>query len=607
MRVHVTAAVALLAASPVAIPDATAAAPKPHNVIIYVADGLRYGIVNPETAPAIAALRAEGVDFAASHSLFPTITTPNASAIATGHKLGDTGNFGNTVFAGTPPLPTTGGSLVVGLENDANLGAMNDRFAGDYLGRDTLLAVAHAAGFSTAAIGKTGPTAIQDVTARDGKTTLIIDDLAGTPTGLPLPPEIVKAIADAGLAPSPPSRAENAQAGTAKMPGTKVPNTIQQDWMIGLATKVLLPRYKASKAPFAMVIWSRDPDSTQHNQGDSLNSAEPGINGPTSMAGIRNADSGLARLRASLKTLGLDKTTNIVVTADHGFSTVWKQSTTSASTRFNYPDVPAGFLPPGFLGVDLSLALGLPLFEPNGMTVSPGEGVHPRFNSAVLGADPKSPEVVVGANGGADEIWLPTAKAKDWAAKIAAFLTTQDYTGALFVDDALGSIPGALPLSAIGMVGDARTPRPSMVISFRSLAGTCANVENCALDIADTELQQGQGTHGSMSRANTRNFMAAAGPDFKKGFVDPIPVSNADWAQTLAQVLGLKLPVGGMVPGRVMSEALARGKTLASEDHVSRSEPAANGFVTVLNWRSVGTTAYYDAAGAPGRAVGLKP
>ena len=72
----------------------------PRNVIIFVADGLRSHSVTPETAPALAAVRSEGVDFANSHSLYPTVTTANGSAIATGHLLGDTGDFGNTVYAG---------------------------------------------------------------------------------------------------------------------------------------------------------------------------------------------------------------------------------------------------------------------------------------------------------------------------------------------------------------------------------------------------------------------------------------------------------------------------------------------------------------------------
>jgi len=35
------------------------------------------------------------------------------------------------------------------------------------------------------------------------------------------------------------------------------------------------------------------------------------------------------------------------------------------------------------------------------------------------------------------------------------------------------------------------------------------------------------------------------------------------------------------------------------------SEPASDGLVTVLDMQTVGTTRYFDAAGFPGRTVGL--
>ena len=72
---------------------------KPHNIIIFVADGLRYGSVEPGNMPNMARLKSEGVDFTNSHSLYPTVTTVNASAIATGHGIGDTGDFGNTLWS----------------------------------------------------------------------------------------------------------------------------------------------------------------------------------------------------------------------------------------------------------------------------------------------------------------------------------------------------------------------------------------------------------------------------------------------------------------------------------------------------------------------------
>jgi len=55
----------------------------PHNVILFVPDGLRGRIVSPETAPAMAEVRDNGVNFKNSHSMFPTFTTANASANTT--------------------------------------------------------------------------------------------------------------------------------------------------------------------------------------------------------------------------------------------------------------------------------------------------------------------------------------------------------------------------------------------------------------------------------------------------------------------------------------------------------------------------------------------
>jgi arylsulfatase A-like enzyme len=70
------------------------------NVIIFVADGLRYGSVNPQDTPALYGIRKRGVDFQNGHALFPTFTTANASAIATGHAFGDTADCSNTIYAG---------------------------------------------------------------------------------------------------------------------------------------------------------------------------------------------------------------------------------------------------------------------------------------------------------------------------------------------------------------------------------------------------------------------------------------------------------------------------------------------------------------------------
>ena len=73
-----------LALAVVGLQLTAAGAEPPHNVILFVPDGLRALKVTPETAPAMAALRDRGVNFKNPHSLFPTFTTANASAMATG-------------------------------------------------------------------------------------------------------------------------------------------------------------------------------------------------------------------------------------------------------------------------------------------------------------------------------------------------------------------------------------------------------------------------------------------------------------------------------------------------------------------------------------------
>ncbi|HEY5130511.1 MAG TPA: alkaline phosphatase family protein, partial [Bradyrhizobium sp.] len=80
----------------------------PRNLILFVPDGLRGQIVTPQTAPAMAEVRDKGVNFRNSHSLFPTFTTANASAMATGHYLGDTGDFSNTIYTGYPVAHANG-------------------------------------------------------------------------------------------------------------------------------------------------------------------------------------------------------------------------------------------------------------------------------------------------------------------------------------------------------------------------------------------------------------------------------------------------------------------------------------------------------------------
>ena len=258
----------------------------------------------------------------------------------------------------------------------------------------------------------------------------------------------------------------------------------------------------------------------------------------------------------------------------------------------------------GFLALDLAKALDLPLFDPNDKNAPVGDNAHPKAGNGVLGKDPTKPDLVVATNGGSDLIYLPN-RDKKLAERTIKALLEQDYVSGLFVDDKLGRFPGTLPMSEISLKGKAVTPNPSIVVNFRSYVEGCNEPTNCSVEVADTVLRQGQGMHGSFGRGDTLNFMAAIGPDFKAGYVDALPVSNADVGMTAAQLLGLHAEANGGLEGRVMSEALPNGITPKAVEAKIVSKPAANGLVTVVKYQRVLTQRYFDVAGFPGRSVGL--
>jgi arylsulfatase A-like enzyme len=625
------------------------------NIVIFVADGLRPGSVSAEDTPTMAALREAGVSFVNSHALFPTFTTPNASAIATGHYLGDTGDFSNAVYAGyrlfdtgnfrLPPASST-----PFIESDPVLGDLDDHFEGNFLGEDSLLALARERGYSTAAIGKLGPVAIQDVTQlspRQGRfatpQTIIIDDAtgAGAADGTdgnapPLDREVVAALESADLPLVTPARQQ--PTGTSRLPGVRNANFVQQNYFIAATTRAVLPLLKRRGKPFVLLYWSRDPDGTQHNQGDSLNALRPGINGSSSRAAVRNADDNLRQILEFVRSdAQLAANTDIFVTSDHGFATISKHdidaqghATASPAAHTRYPDVPAGFLPPGFLAIDLARLLHEPLYDSDrigndtrGNAVYERVSTHPVVGNAVIGGtgaalDRTDAQVIVAANGGSDLIYLPNGE-RALARRIVALIAAVDYVGALFVDDQYGAIPGALPLSSIALEGDARLPRPALVVAFKTFlleplaAAQAYNPLQHAVQIADTSLQQGQGMHGSFGRDNTYNFMAAIGPDFKQHYTDALPVSNADIAPTLMRLLELRARTRGTLLGRVLEESL-EGRTAAggtAQRCRALSSPAADGRRTVLEYQRLNARLYLDQAqfrrAAAGEVSGCGP
>jgi hypothetical protein len=57
--------------------------------------------------------------------------------------------------------------------------------------------------------------------------------------------------------------------------------------------------------------------------------------------------------------------------------------------------------------------------------------------------------------------------------------------------------------------------------------------------------------------------------------------------------------------GRVMSEALPNGIIPKAADGTIVSKPASNGLQTIVKFQHVSSQRYFDAAGFPGRTVGI--
>jgi len=633
---------------------------KGRNVIIFVADGLRNTSVSETDTPTMFRIRTEGVYFRNSYSLFPTFTMANASAIATGHYLGDTGNFSNVIYTGYPIFESlnfgrTAGTVTPFLEDNQRLADLDSHFGGNFLNQTTLLALARKHGYRTAVVGKVGPAAIQDIEeyqpfrhefrAPEG---VVIDDstgkegLPGHRSGLPLPPEIEAALAAAKMSTVAPDRSNgcgktdecnNGYAGSNAKRGTAAANTRQQQYFADTVTKAILPTFVKSGKPFLVVFWSRDPDGTQHYQGDSLNTLTPGINGETSRRALKNVDDNLKQILDYVTAdAKLRANTDVLVTSDHGFATISRHEidsvmhvTQSHSATYQYRldsgdvlEIPKGYLPTGFLAIDLARALGMKLYDPD-KPISKGNRIvgyeevdptisqptatvaqRPSIGNGLIGSNVHLPDgsdakVIVAAYGGSDLIYVPDSDVSR-VRVIVDFLTRQDYVGGIFVDgDRYANVPGTLPMRAIGLVGSTPLPRPAVVVSFKVFYLEPGNLQS-AVQISDSNLQEGQGMHGGFGRDSTFNNMAAIGPDFKAHYIDFSPVSNADIPATVEYILNLELPSRRHLRGRVLREAFKGGPAALPFVRRTVVSSEANTRRTVLHYQQMGEQRYFDKA-----------
>ena len=591
-------AVALLIAITQGCGDAAA---QDRKIIIFVWDGLRPDSINPTDTPNLHALREAGVEFTDNHSTYPTFTMMNAASFATGGFPGSTGHYGNTLWQPGAEGPDSTNAKVdfqqpVFTEDYAILNDLTKFLKGDLLLIDTLFEAAHKAGIVTAVVGKTGAAFIQDY--KQGG--LLLDEKTALPlsfakelqaAGIALPAAMAKAYEhELPLAPNngnpiefkAPKRLKD---GVTFDPtdGSGSPYKAGLQYLADVYIDYILPK----KSPRLSMLWIRDPDTSQHVYG---------VGSPNARDGLRSTDAMLGQLRARLRQLGEEASTDVIVVSDHGHSNVAGPSKLFPLRAIQDGAVgavdPNGYSVSGLVRLaDLMHRAGFTVFDGVGCTYLPvalgikadGTPVYPvetdldgklcgkegqKYNIGPHKVPASLPPnaLVIAVNGGSDYVYVPDHDVAT-VRKAVEFLQTRSEIGAVFVDSRYGELPGALPLTLIRVENTAGR-NPDVVVSYDyDASDVIGGVKGT--EYSGTLLNNSyRGMHGSFSPFDVHNTLIAYGPDFREGLKDPLPTGNVDVAPTVAAILGLSLP---RADGRPLLEALRNGPGADDYQVVSRT------------------------------------
>src|SRR5580704_5681427 len=306
--------VLLTIAAPIRAQDAVAHRGRGRIVVLMVWDGLRPDLVTQRDTPNLFRMAREGVRFDRHHSIFPTLTMVNATALATGAPPGVNGLVGNNFYL--EPSPETPKGQLVGAEGPKAILNLNGAtaFKGRLIGLDTIAQEVEREGGYVAVIGKQGPTSVFDnrvATIADGKDVVgapykdylfASEDFVATSSSdkITVPPESKTAVVDE-----------------------------QRDlYFARLAVEDALPEAKrAADAghPALIVFWQHNPDLTQHMAG---------LGTAPAMEALSLCDNNLMRVRGAIDALGIKKSkdsTDVVVVPNGGADLIYLSPTEFAT------------------------------------------------------------------------------------------------------------------------------------------------------------------------------------------------------------------------------------------------------------------------------------
>jgi predicted AlkP superfamily pyrophosphatase or phosphodiesterase len=253
------------------------------HIVLVVWDGMRPDFVSEQNTPALWSLARNGVTFRNNHSVYPSATIVNGTALVTGDYPNRDGILANHLYRADIDNRRS-----IDVETAPVVRKGDEVSNGKYLGAPTFVELLHQRGEKTAIATAKTVGLLFDRHA-DGRHGLHIF------AGESLQPAAVQAMVKS-LGTFPP----------AAQPGER------DSW----TTKALTDLMWRDGVPKFSLLWLSEPDDTQHK-------TAPGA--PAALAAIKSSDENLARVLNALDQYNARSTTDIFVVSDHGFSTISRE------------------------------------------------------------------------------------------------------------------------------------------------------------------------------------------------------------------------------------------------------------------------------------------
>lgn len=252
------------------------------HVVLIVWDGMRPDFVNASNCPTLFQLSQQGATFTKHHSVYPSATEVNGTAISTGVNPARSHIVGNHEYR-----PYINELEDVHTEALASVRKGDEVHHGDYIAVPTLAEAVRASGGTAVVAGSKPVALLLDRKARKSEKEGV-NIYYGTSL-----PESLGAPLTNQLGNFPDDEAS--------------PSRI--DWTVDAMLKDLW----TNEVPTFSMVWMNQPDLAQHKY-------SPGS--PQALAAIRNADDNLAKILQALEKKGVRDSTDLIVVSDHGCLTI---------------------------------------------------------------------------------------------------------------------------------------------------------------------------------------------------------------------------------------------------------------------------------------------